>query len=165
LRMDVRERIRDAGDERYRFRYVERLSLEALGEILAVDPLHHQERRTVVGPPVLHVPHDARMVERGEHARLATEAVERVAVVRVVHDLDRDGRARVAVGRAIHGAHAALTGEPLDDPPIRDQPTEEIRRTHQLEAITAAVRSDDGRSLQLQRAAFPVRDDVDSVVP
>ena len=67
-----------------------------------------------------------RVVERGEHARLALEPRQALGVARelVGQDLDRDLAAELGVASAIHLAHAAdaeLREDLVDVYPLADQ--------------------------------------------
>ena len=79
-----------------------------VGERLALDELEDQEP-DAVGLLEAVDRADVRMIQRGEHARLALEAREPVGVARerARQDLDRDVAPELRVARAVHLAHAA----------------------------------------------------------
>jgi len=84
---------------------------------LALEELHDEERGAVLGLVVVEHAHDARMVHGVRDVPFAREAGADVAQhreLRVQH-LERDA-APVAVGRRIHGAHAADAEEAIDLP-------------------------------------------------
>ena len=78
------------------------------GQILALDQLHH-ERRDAARLLEAVDRGDVRMIQRREHFGFALEPRQpiRVAGHRGRQHLDRDRPLQVAVGRAIHLAHAA----------------------------------------------------------
>ena len=88
---------------------------ERLRERLAVHQLENQEPDAVgFFEPVDRA--DVRMVQRGEHPRLALEAREpiRVARERARQDLDRDVASELRVARPVHLAHAAGAEQRLE---------------------------------------------------
>jgi len=86
---------------------------DAIGQRLAVHEFHHDRRyvRTAFGGHILDVIDrgDARMIERGEHLRLAREAREPIGIARQRRrkHLDCDIATELAVAGAINLAHAA----------------------------------------------------------
>src|SRR5262245_55741044 len=77
------------------------------GEVLAVEPLHGEERLAVAGRAVAHVARDAWVVDLGEQAALAGEALRDARVAARLEDqLERDRLPRLAVDGAIDDAHA-----------------------------------------------------------
>ena len=101
-------------------------ALQALGEVLALDELHGEEvgRRPVVEARALEAVEvgDVRVVERGEHLRLALEAGEPLGVrgEGLGQELERDVAAELRVGRAVDLAHAARA-ERGGDPVLRER--------------------------------------------
>ena len=88
--------------------------LEPLRERLALDELEHQEADAVRLLDAVDRA-DVRMIQRGEHPRLALEARQpiRVARERARQDLDRDVATELRVARAVHLAHAARAEQRL----------------------------------------------------
>ena len=77
----------------------QRTSFDDLRERLALDVLHHQVIRADIVQRA-----DVGMIERGDGARLALEAIVELAR----GNLDRDGPVEARVGAEVHLAHAAL---------------------------------------------------------
>ena len=119
----VRERVGDVRGDLHGLAERERRALLALRDVLAVEPLHRD-----VGMPLVELPerddaHDAGMTEPGEHAAFATEARLLAGVdAGDRDDLQRDGRLRDLVGRAIDDADAAAPDLALDHEAAREQP-------------------------------------------
>ena len=86
-----------------------------VGEVLALDELHDDERADGVGAVVVHGDH-ARVVQRRGRLRLVPEAVEEVRVGAVLgpQDLDRDVALELGVAGPVDRGHAALA-EQLDE--------------------------------------------------
>ena len=86
----------------------QRALLQAIGERLALEQLHHQEVRVALVPDVEQRA-DVGMVERGDRLRLALEALAALVVLREADGKDLDGDAAVEAGvlPAPDLAHAA----------------------------------------------------------
>jgi hypothetical protein len=88
--------------------------LQALVQILALEPLHGEERAALGGEAVAEVAHDAGVVELGEDPRLALEPA-RVIERELPEQLDGRWAPALAVEAAIDGAHGPDAGDALDD--------------------------------------------------
>ncbi len=117
-RMDDGEPLGDPPHDRDALLDAEAVAREAIGEVLAFQPVHRQVREAVAALAVVQVPHDGRMAELGENAGLLAEACRAGAVA--CHDLERHGAARCVVTGAVHGAHPAAGCQSLDDVTVGD---------------------------------------------
>jgi hypothetical protein len=144
------ERLGDALREAERVRERERLAAEASVEVLAVDPLHREERLAVREHAVGVVLHDRRVIERGEHVGLAGEARDG-GRRRVVEDLHGDARARRAIVGLPDDAHPAAAGEAREDEAVAD----DVARLH----VIAQYRRAQRRAQPQTSAAFVARRD------
>jgi hypothetical protein len=87
----------------------QRTALQAPGEVLAIQPLDGDERRSSGIGPVSDVTHDVRAFDRAQHVDLALESFGGAVVVeQAAQDLDR----HVAAGRLVDAA-MDLTGRAL----------------------------------------------------
>src|SRR6185295_3701289 len=95
---------------------------DPLLECLALDVLEDDVRRAVVLPGVDHG-HHMRVVQLGDRARLAPEALQLVRVVRdvPVHQLDGDPALQSGVERPIDARHPARADLLLEPVPLADQ--------------------------------------------
>ena len=123
--MVVGERERAADLERDPERLANRqrpFALDELLQVLAVDVLEHDELPPVLLAAVDHCD-DVRMVEPGNRARLATEALRVFGIPRkvLVEDLQRDAAFENIVPRAVDARHTSLADELLDLVPLTDQ--------------------------------------------
>ena len=82
--------------------------LQPIGQRLAFQVLHHEERRAVVLADVVERA-DVRMIELRDRARFAVEPLAelRVGGEALGQDLDRDGAIEARVARLVDLAHAA----------------------------------------------------------
>ncbi len=110
------EGVRDDDPEIDRGRDREAAAPQAILEVLAVEPLHREERLPFGGGAVIEVLHDVRVAERAEHADLAREAG---LLARAEQHLHSDLAPRV-VARAEHLPHAAGPGQGFDRVSPRD---------------------------------------------
>jgi hypothetical protein len=115
-RVRGREPLGDAEPQGDALGGAERAAPEAVAEVFSFDPLHREERLVVGRVPVVDVPDDGGVIERGERRRLCGEAA---VVLRILghgggQDLERD----LALSRSIFG-DIDLThppgAEPRDD--------------------------------------------------
>jgi signal transduction histidine kinase len=106
---------------------------EARGEVLAVEPVHHQEGVAVHGGPVPAVAHHARVIEARQDRALPLEAVRRPAAVD--QELQRHILAAGHVARLEHRSHAAPPRAPFEPvapgDELRQQPPRQPRRVGQ----------------------------------
>src|SRR5262245_27119157 len=125
-----RDRRGGSGEHLQAVRERERSTREDGGEVLAVEPLHGEERLAVAGRAVAHVARDAWVVDLGEQAALAGEALRDARVAARLEDqLERDRLPRLAVDGAIDDAHAALLDESFDlEPAGQHEPAREVQR-------------------------------------
>jgi hypothetical protein len=107
----------------------ERALRQALGEIEALEPLHREPEG---GPlcPLRDVAHDGRVLDLGEQASLAKEAIDHRVVTARQH-LERNRPREHGVERAEHGAHTASPRDALDDEPTCD----EVSRMHYMRSL------------------------------
>jgi hypothetical protein len=85
------QRVGDAGRERHDLLDVELAPAQAPAEVLALEPLHRQERRAVVGHAVADVADDRGVAQLDQREHLAAEALELGARGRAaLQDLERD---------------------------------------------------------------------------
>src|ERR1700693_5970293 len=83
------------------------LTLSPILQRAAIDVFRNQILASLELPDVVHR-QNVRMVERGDHLRLALEKPARIGVGYVVgENLDRHGPAELSVERPVDGAHAA----------------------------------------------------------
>ena len=111
-RMGVGHRLRDGREDRQEPGQVvgrSRAGREQVGQRLAFDQLHAEERPLVGEGPQLVDRHDARMLELAADLRFLDEPADQVAVVAEVfaQHLDRDVAAQVGVAAFEDGPHAA----------------------------------------------------------
>src|SRR5690606_4258097 len=95
-------------------------------EVFAEEPLHHEERHTVVEGPHVEGAHDVIALEGGVELRLAHEPRDGLRLVprlRVEH-LQGDHLPELLVARREHGAHASHAEEPLHAVLARDELTD-----------------------------------------
>ena len=85
------------------------------GQRPALDQLHHQIRRTVVGGSGIERGHDVRMPRQGQRPRFAQQPFLAFGIRRVLRGqkLDRNGSSGVAVLGLEHRADAAAVDLPL----------------------------------------------------
>ena len=94
---------------------------EALGEVLAVQPLHHQELLPLIGDAVIDVADEPGVLELGERQRLPLEAGVRGGAFPVEEHLHRAELAGLEIAGAEDLAHPPHPGERADLEPILDQ--------------------------------------------
>ena len=102
------EAFRDLQEERDRLVDRDRAASDAIGQRLAVDQLHDQEARGLLGlEPVQGG--DVGVVERGQHPRLTLEPGEPLGVLchRLRQHLDRNLAVESGVPGSVHHTHAA----------------------------------------------------------
>ncbi len=87
-------------------------ALEALQQILTLEPFHHEVRLPARGEPVRDVPHDRRVMDRREHLRLTQESLLRGLVVHR-ESLYRHRGARRPIQAVEDGPHPAFTDLPI----------------------------------------------------
>jgi hypothetical protein len=115
-----RERLGHAPPEGDRLLDRERAAEQPLGELLALDPFHHQVRIARRRHPVVEVAHDPRVVELRQDARLALEARLLPLRALALQDLERGDARRAPIPHAIDRPHASSPREPFDFEPIRE---------------------------------------------
>ena len=113
------ERLGDLTRDLDRLAHRDRTALETHREIVALDQFHGQEAHAF-GRAHAEDGGDVRMVERGEHARLAFESRHAFGVTgeRLGQHLDRDVAAERGVGGPPHDAHPSLA-DLLDETVVR----------------------------------------------
>ena len=118
-----------AGDPQAALDRQRRLAHRQLGQRLAVEELHHDERAAVVGGAEVRHVDDVLVADGAREARLLQQARDEVAlgVELLEQDLDRDALADDGVGRLVDRAHPALA-DPPDNliPPGQHGPDERI---------------------------------------
>ena len=99
------------------------LAREALGERLALEELHHDERAAVVGVAEVGDVDDVLVADRRRELRLLLEARDDRFALRVLleQDLDRDALADQRVRRLVDRAHAALADLARDEVATRQR--------------------------------------------
>src|SRR5262249_17502513 len=110
--------LRVRGDEGARGRERERDGLvdrhrtfgDAVGEVVAVEPLHREVEVAGAERAVRHERDDAGIAQVGEQPDLALEARTRGAA-ELAHHLQRDGRSRLEIACTIHVSHSAASME------------------------------------------------------
>jgi hypothetical protein len=110
------ERVGDLGDDARRAHPVQPvLRRQQRAQVGAPDPAHRDEQPPVGFAGLVDRDH-VRVVDRGQHARLALEAGSEALVGRQLRrdDLQRHRPVERDLRRAVDGAHAALAGHPLD---------------------------------------------------
>ena len=114
-RQHVQQDVRELQDVRDREPPPEALGPSVGG--LALEQLHHEERRAVVRLAVVQHPYDARMIHRIRDVPFAGEAPPDLGICRElrVEDLQRDAVA-VAMRRRIHGPHPAHAQQRVHTP-------------------------------------------------
>ena len=100
-----------------------RLAREALGERLALEELHHDERAAVVGVAEVGDVDDVLVADRRRELRLLLEARDDRFALRVLLEqhLDRDALADQRVRRLVDRAHAALADLARDEVAARQR--------------------------------------------
>jgi len=117
-----RERLGDLGRDLQRLEQRQRLSLQALADVLALQPLHGDVRLPFVELPERHEAHDPGMREPCQHAPFAVEARLFAGVdARDRDDLERHRLPRHLIERAVHDADASAPDLALDDEPSPQQ--------------------------------------------
>src|SRR5262249_11799236 len=111
--VDGAQRERGAHAEREALGHGERYALEALGEGLALEPLHDQVGLAARRGAALDVADDARVLEPREHLGLARKALY-LQRAHVVQHLDGHRLARAPITRAIDLPHAPRSRGVLD---------------------------------------------------
>jgi hypothetical protein len=114
-RMDGGQRLGRAPDHLHRILHAERLTPLALGQILAVEPLHGQEKPPVGPLPVRHVAHDVGMAEIAHHVDLAAEAHPLPVARRVPQELERHHLARGGVRALVDISRRTASHAGLDE--------------------------------------------------
>ena len=86
-----------------------------VGQLFAVDKLHHQKRRLFLDAKVEHL-RDARVIELADDGSFAPKAIQRVHRVKAVgpHHLDGDRLIQAKLRAAKDHAHGALAKDPVD---------------------------------------------------
>jgi hypothetical protein len=107
------EAARDALAEDEGLGHREIAAREPSREQLSLEPLEDDEGLPLHRRPVRHVAHDRRVLQLGEGAHLAGEALDLLAGGRA-EDLHRHGRSAVEVDRAVHGADAPGRRQAVD---------------------------------------------------
>ena len=118
------QRIRHLYGEIQQFVQGERRSDDPVPERLAFQVLHHQERPALVAVDIVERA-DVRMVQRGDGARLALEALHRGAVrrQRLRQKLHRHRAPQARIFGLIDDAHPAAT-QHGEDPVMRNRLTD-----------------------------------------
>ena len=124
----VRERRRDRHRDLDDLRPGEAALARDLGEVRALDELHHEERRLAVLAVVVEAD-DVLVLERGQNARLTRESPSQLLVLGDprVQELDRDIAPETAVARPPDRAHAALADARTQLVPAGDQLVHRLR--------------------------------------
>jgi hypothetical protein len=117
------ERLGHVPRDRHRIADRERPAREALAQILAVEPLHHEVRLAALGRAVRERAHDARVAHGLEQLRLARETCDLLLAARK-QDLHRRGRSGVAIDGAEDPPHPAGRSRALDHEAPRDDVTD-----------------------------------------
>ena len=99
-----------------------------VGEVDAVEVLHHEVGAAVLGRAEVGDVDDVGVADARGGARLAPEALDQVLLLRVdrVQDLDRDALADLDVLAGVDRAHAALADLAQDAVAVLDHPSDEI---------------------------------------
>lgn len=115
-RMGSGQRLRYVGCNKNAFGEPQRGAPLALGNVLALEPLHRDVGVALLELAERHHPHDAGVAQCCEQSSLATEArfFARIDARQGDH-LQRDGKIAQLVARAVDDAHAAAADLPLDD--------------------------------------------------
>ncbi|MFO0758901.1 MAG: sigma 54-interacting transcriptional regulator [Byssovorax sp.] len=153
------ERVGDGDAEAHRLVDRERAAAEARREVFPVEPLHGKKWLAVRGRPVGEVAHDPRVIEPGEQARLAREAL---LLRGAVHHLERDPVARHEVGARVDRPHPARPGGPLDleaigDPIPGAHAAIVPESTGSAPLLRAFIHGDDGRAVSRPPERSPPR--------
>ncbi len=141
----VRQRLEHALPDGQRLLGGEAALHEAALQVLALQPLHGQERGPVGGLPVPEVTDDARMIEGPQHARFALEAL--AVDVGAAHDLQRDERTTLDVSGSEDVTHAPAARGLLDHEAL----VEHAAELHAPIVVAALPKGSPGSRLELVR--------------
>ena len=125
-RVRRRQSARHARRHRERVPGRERSAREPRREVLAVEPLHGEPGSSIRRSAVRDVPHDRRVIERGDEARLPLEAGDVTRRERVQQLERHHCAAPLTVARAQDRPHAARARDALD----LEAPADDAARCH-----------------------------------
>ena len=112
------ERLGDLGDDAHGRDDADAPALQPIGEVLALEHLHHQVGRAGLGDLVVEDLDDVRMGQRRGDLRLAPEARQRrdrrLRVDGLAEDLHGKAARQAHVLRLVHHAHTALGDDALE---------------------------------------------------
>ncbi|MBS1124482.1 MAG: hypothetical protein H6Q90_6710 [Deltaproteobacteria bacterium] len=111
--MDVGEHVGEIADERARLERIHRAAREHLGEVLSLHALDHEPRPSILEDARLVERRDARMLERGDDARLAKELHPQWLILGV-HDLEHGAPGQDEVSDLVEHTGSRRTELALD---------------------------------------------------